>query len=71
MPENKNKTTQAKTNEDKKIKDLENTVKQLEEIILKMQSNNMTVVPEKEEVELDINPNKKTKITSSLFQKVW
>lgn len=67
MPENKNKTTQAKTNEDKKIKDLENTVKQLEEIILKMQSNNMTVVPEKEEVELDINPNKKTKITSLTY----
>lgn len=67
MPENKNKTTQAKTNEDKKIKDLENTVKQLEELILKMQSNNMTVVPEKEEVELDINPNKKTKITSLTY----
>jgi hypothetical protein len=67
MPENKNKTTQTKTNEDKKIKDLENTVKQLEEIILKMQSNNMTVVPEKEEVELDINPNKKTKITSLTY----
>lgn len=67
MPENKNKTTQPKTNEDKKIKDLENTVKQLEEIILKMQSNNMTVVPEKEEVELDINPNKKTKITSLTY----
>lgn len=67
MPENKNKTTQAKTNEDKKIKDLENTVKQLEEIILKMQSNNMTVVPEKEEVELDINPNKKTKVTSLTY----
>lgn len=66
MPENKNKTTQAKTNEDKKIKDLENTVKQLEEIILKMQSNNMTVPAEKE-VELDINPNKKTKITSLTY----
>lgn len=67
MPENKNKTTQAKTNEDKKIKDLENTIKQLEEIILKMQSNNMTVPTEKEEVELDINPNKKTKITSLTY----
>lgn len=61
---NETKTTKPQNDSDKRIAELEATIQKLTEMMMNMPNAGATIEPE---VDKDINPNKKTRITSLTY----